>query len=123
VQKFPKISRVNERSARSGAERARGQRTRTNPEAAKRRRHVAEKVSAARAAAIAGDRARDIRAHPMATHFAQWIDTLHGQAGQVLHNFTSADAKLVQSRGLLALTRAAGSPEPPLAALLFAAVP
>jgi len=123
VQKFPKISRVNERSARSGAERARGQRTRTNPEAAKRRRHVAEKVSAARAAAIAGDRARDIRAHPMPAGLTQGIDTLHGQAGQVLHSFTSADAKLVQSRGLLAMTRAAGSPEPPLAALLFAAVP
>ena len=81
------------------AQRARGEGTRPHPEAAKRRRHIAEKIPAARATAVVGDRARDVRAQPVAAKLAHWIDALHGQAGQVLHSFTSAASKLGQSRG------------------------
>lgn len=81
------------------AKRARGEGTRAHPEAAKRRRHVAEKIPAARAAAVVGDRTSHVHAHPMAASFAHRIDALHGQAGQVLHSFTSAAAKPGQSHG------------------------
>lgn len=124
MQKFPKFQRVNERSARARAQGcACGERTGPHPEAAQRRRHVAEKIPTARAAAIVGDRARDVHAQPMAAGFAQWINALHGQAGQILHSFTSQAAEPGQFLGRFALTAARRNRPSPLAALLLAAVP
>lgn len=71
---------------------ARGERTRAHPQTAERRRNVAQKIPAARAAAVVGARARDIRSQPVAAEFTHGIDALHGQAGQVLHSFTSVAA-------------------------------
>jgi len=96
------------------AERARGEGTRPHPKTAKRRRYVAQKISAARAATVVGDRAGDIHAQPVAAEFAHWIDALHGQAGQVLHSFTSVAAWPGQLHGKQPSNRrAAKSPEPP----------
>ena len=88
-------------SARARAERrARGEQTRPHPQArTERRRHVAEEISAGRAAAIARDRTGNIRSQPVAAGFAQRIDALHRQAGQVLHRFTSRAARRPAWRG------------------------
>lgn len=86
---------------RPRAKRARGEGTRAHPDAAQRRRHVAEKIAAAGAAAIVGDGTGDIHAQPMASGFAHRIDALHGQAGQVLHSFTSVAAWPGQLRSYL----------------------
>jgi|SRR5580704_851684 hypothetical protein len=73
--------------ARTRAEgRARCERTRAHAEArAERRRNVAEEVAAAGATTVVGDGASGIGAEPVATRFAQRIDALHGEAGQILH--------------------------------------
>jgi len=110
-------------SAGARSQWAGGERTGPHAEAAERRRNVAEKIPAARAAAIVGDRARDVHAQPMAAGFAQWINALHGQAGQVLHSFTSVAAKPGQPRRRHALIAAQRNRPGPLAALLLAAVP
>jgi hypothetical protein len=66
--------------------RARCERARAHAEArAERRGNVAEEVAAAGAAAVVGDGAGGICAEPMAAQVAQWIDTLHGKAWQILH--------------------------------------
>jgi hypothetical protein len=49
---------------------------------------VAEKVAAARAAAVVADGIGGIGAQPLAASFAERIDALHGEAGQVLHLFS-----------------------------------
>jgi len=49
------------------------------------------------AAAVVDDGTRRVRAEPVAARFAQRINALHGQAGQVLHRFTSQAAKPSQS--------------------------
>lgn len=88
-------------SARAPAERrTRGEQTRPHTQArAERRRHVAEEISAGRAAAVVRDRTSNIRPQPVAAGFAQRIDALHRQAGQVLHRFTSSTAKRPPWRG------------------------
>src|SRR5438874_11284160 len=60
---------------------------------AERRWHVAEKVAAARATALAGGWPYDVGAQPVAAGFTRRVDALHGQAGQVLHRFTSEAAQ------------------------------
>jgi len=55
---------------------------------AKRRGNGAEKVAAARAAAVERSRSRDVGAHPLTAGLAERIDALHGEAGQVLHRFS-----------------------------------
>lgn len=92
-------NRARTKSAGAWAKGASGERTRAHAEAAKRRRHVAEEIPTARAAAIIGEWAGDIHPQPMAAGLAQRIDALHGQAGQILHSFTSEAAKPDQSHG------------------------
>lgn len=58
-----------------------------------RRRNIAEKVAAGGAAAVIGKGARRVDAQPVSARLAKRIDTLHGQAGQVLHYFTSEATK------------------------------
>jgi hypothetical protein len=123
VQKFPKISRVNERSARAWTKRPRRQGTRTHAEAAERRRHVAEKIPAAGAAAVIRSRAGDIHAHPLAARLTQRIDALHGQAGQILHSFTSEAAEPSPSHSKHSLTAARRNWRRPVAAMRYAAIP
>jgi hypothetical protein len=74
-------------SARARAERwARGEGARAHAEAgAEGRRDVAEKVTAAGAATVVEDGPRGIGAEPVTAGFAQRIDALHGEAGQILH--------------------------------------
>jgi hypothetical protein len=65
---------------------ARCERARAHAEArAERRRDVAEEVAAAGAAAVIGDGTSGVGAEPVTTGFAQWIDALHGETGQILH--------------------------------------
>jgi hypothetical protein len=75
------------RSAGTRAEgRPRGERARAHAEArAERRRNVAKEIAAAGAAAIVGDRTGGIGAEPVSAGFAQRIDALHGETGQILH--------------------------------------
>ncbi|HKW33017.1 MAG TPA: hypothetical protein VJN92_08425 [Candidatus Acidoferrum sp.] len=80
-------------SAGARAERPGSEQSRPDTQAAERRRNVLEKIAAARAAAIVGYRAGDIHPQPMAARLTQRVDALHGQAGQVLHSFTSEAAK------------------------------
>jgi hypothetical protein len=73
-------------------------RTRPHAEArTERRRHVAEKVTTRRATPFDAHRVGGVGAQPMASGFAKRVDALHGQAGQVLHSFTSEAAKPSQS--------------------------
>src|SRR5437764_14395359 len=58
-----------------------------------RRRHVAEKVSAGRAAAVLGERTSDIGAEPAAAGLAERVDALDRLAGQVLRCFAAKAAK------------------------------
>ena len=73
--------------ARAWAEgRSRGEGAGAHAEArAERRRDVAEEVAAAGAAAVVDDGTGGIGAEPVATGFAQRIDALHGETGQILH--------------------------------------
>jgi len=53
----------------------------------------------------------------MAAGFAQWIDALHGQAGQVLHSFTSESTEPRNSeRDMLGQPRGINGPLDGLAA-------
>ena len=52
---------------------------------AERRRDVAEKIAAAGTVTVIGSGSGDVGAHPLTTSFAKRIDTLHGEAGQILH--------------------------------------
>ena len=74
-------------STRPGTQRrARGQRARAHAEAwAERRRHVAQGIAAARAAAFVAERAGGVGAQPLASRLALRINALHGEAGQKLH--------------------------------------
>jgi hypothetical protein len=73
--------------ARAGTEGwARGQRTWAHAEArAERRRDVAEEIAAAGAAAVVDDGTGGVGAEPVTAGFAQRIDALHGETGQILH--------------------------------------
>jgi hypothetical protein len=86
--------------ARAWAERARGERTRAHAEArAEGRRHGTEKVAAAGAAAVvADDGAGYVCAEPVTAGFAQRIDTLHGETGQVLHQDSLSGPLLFAAR-------------------------
>jgi len=48
-----------------------------------------QKFAAAGAAAIIANGVCGIRAQPMTTGFAQWIDALHREAWQILHRTPS----------------------------------
>jgi hypothetical protein len=61
---------------------------------AERRRDVAEKVAARRAATVVADGIGGIGAQPLAASFALGIDALHGEAGQILHFSPSVAAAL-----------------------------
>jgi hypothetical protein len=66
--------------------RARGERAGTHAEArTERRRDVAKKVAATGAAAFGAKRGGGVGAEPMTACFADRIDTLHREAGQILH--------------------------------------
>jgi hypothetical protein len=62
-------------------------------------RHVTKKVAASGAAPVGSDGTGGVHAQPVAAGLAERIDALHGQAGQVLHSFTSETAKPGQSCG------------------------
>jgi hypothetical protein len=80
-------------STRAGAEgRARGEGARAQTKVrAERWGNVAEKVAAARAAAVVADGIGGISAQPLAASFAERIDALHGEAGQILHLLSLSD--------------------------------
>src|SRR5437667_9704178 len=72
--------------------RARSEGAGTHSEArAEGRRNIAQEFAAAGAAAFASKRSSGISTKPVTTGFAQRIDTLHREAGQVLH-FLSPEA-------------------------------
>lgn len=52
------------------------------------RRHVAQRISAARATAYVRSCGRGVRAQPVAPRFTQLIDALDGKSWQILHLFT-----------------------------------
>ena len=83
-------------SARAGTEgRARGEGAGAHTEArAEGRRNVAKEFAAAGAAAFASKRSGGIGAEPMTAGFAQRIDTLNREAGQILHFLSPEAAKL-----------------------------
>ena len=65
---------------------ARGEGARAHAEArAERRRDIAEEIAAAGAAAVVDNGTGGVGTEPVATGFAQRIDTLHGETGQILH--------------------------------------
>ena len=69
--------------------RARGERARAHAEArAEGWRDVAEHIAAAGAAAVVADGASGVGAQPVTAGVAGRIDTLHGEAGQELHEFS-----------------------------------
>ena len=69
--------------------RARGERARAHAEAwAEGWRDVAEHIAAAGAAAVVADWASRVGAQPVTAGVAGRIDTLHGEAGQELHEFS-----------------------------------
>ncbi|HYL63313.1 MAG TPA: hypothetical protein VE077_11905 [Candidatus Methylomirabilis sp.] len=74
-------------SARARTQRRTGRkRTRAHAEArAERRRNSAEKIPATGAPAVGGDWAGGVGPEPVAASFAQRIDALHGETGQILH--------------------------------------
>jgi hypothetical protein len=111
------------RLARARTQWARSQRTRTHPEAAERRRDVAEKVAAARAATVVDERTGYVRAQPVTAGFAEWIDALHGQAGQVLHCFSPQWPQSPANRLAPRSNGAQQNWRSPLAAMPLAAVP
>jgi hypothetical protein len=88
--------------ARAGAEgRAGGEGAGTHAEArAERRGDIAEKIAAAGAAAIGAEGSGDIGAEPVTAGFAQRIDALHREAGQILHffSFRAAKLRMIQAR-------------------------
>src|SRR5260370_18062958 len=87
LRRFILHSALSRRSTGAGPQwRARRQRTRAHAEArAQRRRHVAQEIAAARAAAFVAERSGRVGAQPVASRFALWINALHGEAGQILH--------------------------------------
>ena len=69
--------------------RARGEGARAHAEArAEGWRDVAEHIAAAGAAAVVADGASGVGAQPVTAGVAGRIDTLHGEAGQELHEFS-----------------------------------
>ncbi len=83
-------------SARAGAEGwARGEGAGAHAEArGERRGNVAEEVAAAGAMAVAAEGSGEIGAEPVTAGFAERIDALHGETGQVLHLFSLSGRKL-----------------------------
>lgn len=55
-----------------------------------RRRNCTQKIAAAGAASFDADRGGGVRAKPVTTRFALWIDALDGEAGQILHSSSPA---------------------------------
>ncbi len=88
-----------QRSAGARAQGARRERPRPDPQASERRRHVAQKISATRATAVDAERSSGVGAQPMAASFAERINALHGQAGQILHRFSLSGRAARPSRG------------------------
>ncbi len=82
-------------SARAGSEgRARGEGAGAHAEArGERRGNVAEEVAAAGAMAVAAEGSGEIGAEPVTASFAERIDALHGETGQVLHLYSLSSRK------------------------------
>jgi hypothetical protein len=82
--------------ARTGTEgRAGGEGTGAHAEAgAEGRGDVAEVVTTTGAVAVAAEGSGEIGAHPLAAGFAERINTLHGETGQVLHVVSLRDREL-----------------------------
>jgi len=82
-------------SAGAGTEgRARGEGAGAHAEArGERRGNVAEEVAAARAMAVAAEGSGEIGAEPVTASFAERIDALHGETGQVLHLYSLSSRK------------------------------
>ena len=79
--------------------RARGEGARAHAEArTKGRRDITQEFAAAGAAAFASKRSGGIGAKPVTAGFAQRIDTLHREAGQILHFLSPRSRKLSGSR-------------------------
>lgn len=80
--------------------RARAERAGAHAEArAERRRDVAEKITAAGAAAVVGDGSGGVGAEPVAASFAERIDTLHGETGQILHTRSLSGQPALRTHG------------------------
>ena len=79
-----KVLRILARARAEG--RAGGEGTGAHAEArGERRGNVAKEVAAAGAMAVAAEGSGEIGAQPVTAGFAERIDALHGEAGQVLH--------------------------------------
>jgi len=55
---------------------------------AERRRNIAQEIAAAGATAFGAERSSSIGTEPVTAGFAQRIDTLHREAGQILHSLS-----------------------------------
>src|SRR5437899_9515094 len=62
------------------------------------RRNIAQEFAAAGAAAFASKRSSGISTKPVTAGFAQRIDTLHREAGQILHSLSPEAASSNGSR-------------------------
>jgi hypothetical protein len=87
VQLFDWAGRTNRNLARTRAQgRTRAERTRAHSEPrAERRGNGAQKIPAARAAAIVDNGTSSVGPEPVTTRIAQRVDALHGESGQILH--------------------------------------
>lgn len=91
-QLFDAVARP-EGSAGTGTKRARGEGAGAHAKArAERRGNAPEKIAAAGATAIVGDRSNRIGAEPVSTEITRGINALHGETGQVLHAHTPSAA-------------------------------
>ncbi len=82
-----KVLRILARARAEG--RAGGEGTGAHAEArGERRGNVAKEIATARTMAVAAEWSGEIGAEPVTTGFAERIDALHGEAGQVLHLFS-----------------------------------
>jgi hypothetical protein len=106
-------------SPRTRPQRSRRQRAGSHTEMWRQRRgNRAEKIAAARAAAVAGDMIHGIRAEPMAARFAKWIDALNGEARQVLHARSLVGRQLCSNTGGACGGRSPGGPKQNTAGIL-----
>ena len=79
--------------------RARGERAGAHAEPRpERRRDVAEELTAAGTVTVVRSGGGNIGAHPLTASFAKRINTLHGEAGQVLHFSSSKAARSAKSK-------------------------
>jgi len=102
AEKFPEMMEAEVVLLRSSAwagtqGRARGEGAGAHAETwGERRGNVAEEIAAARAMTVAAEGSGEIGAEPVTAGFAERVDALHGETGQVLHlcSLTSRKAQI-----------------------------